>query len=54
MNKAMSKIHQVFGIYNEAWVSNVIKNIALNNPGHFLSAIEIVGEMMEKECEFKN
>jgi len=43
MNKTMSKIYEVFGIYNEAWVTNVIKNIALNNPAHFLSAIEIVG-----------
>jgi hypothetical protein len=36
-------------VAGEDWLANTIRNIALSNPQHFLSAIEALGEVMERD-----
>lgn len=40
-------------MFSEHWIDTVLDNLALTNPQHFLSPIEVIGEALEREGALK-
>ena len=40
------KSEELFEVFSEQWVDTLLDNLALTNPQHFLSPIEIIGEAL--------
>jgi hypothetical protein len=42
----LGKIEEVFAVSHDKWLQNIVKNIALSSPQHFLAPIEALGDAL--------
>lgn len=44
----------MFAVSDDKWMENIVRNISLSSPQHFLAPIEALGEVLEKESKLGN